>query len=111
MCWFAKTARGGSGRGRFHRSSTGPDPDCSQIMDRVIDGAAGEMCMSKRMEGKVAIITGGGSGIGAAHAWVFARAGARVAVTDIGTQGGEAIGVGMLGGGGPAASGEPRPGE
>src|SRR3546814_13621773 len=60
MCWFAKTARGGSGRGRFHRSSTGPDPDCSQIMDRVLDGAAGEMCMSKRLEGKVAIITGGG---------------------------------------------------
>ena len=41
------------------------------------------------MEGKVVLITGGGSGIGRASALAFARAGARVVVADVDTSSGE----------------------
>ena len=39
--------------------------------------------MSKRLQNKVALITGGASGIGAAHARIFAEAGARLLVCDV----------------------------
>ena len=38
---------------------------------------------NRRLEGKVAIITGSGQGLGRAAALLFARAGAKVAVVDV----------------------------
>lgn len=45
--------------------------------------------MEKRLEGKVALVTGGGSGIGRASSLAFAGQGARVIVADIMIEGGE----------------------
>jgi NAD(P)-dependent dehydrogenase (short-subunit alcohol dehydrogenase family) len=44
-----------------------------------------------QVEGKVAIVTGGASGIGAACAATLARAGAKVVVTDLDDTGGQAV--------------------
>ncbi|KAI9367741.1 hypothetical protein BJX61DRAFT_527107 [Aspergillus egyptiacus] len=44
-----------------------------------------------RLQGKVAIVTGGGSGFGAAIATRFAEEGAKVIIADINTEGGEKV--------------------
>ncbi len=42
-----------------------------------------------RLEGKVAFITGAGSGIGRSAAVLFAREGAKVVIADVNVEGGE----------------------
>ena len=55
-----------------------------------------------RLANKVAIITGAGSGIGRASAYLFAREGARIVVADIDDAGGEETVTNIKAGGGEA---------
>ena len=52
------------------------------------------MTETTRLAGKVAIVTGAASGIGAATATAFAREGARVVVADVNLEGAEKLAAG-----------------
>lgn len=56
----------------------------------------------QEMQGRVALVTGGGSGIGRASALAFARAGARVVVSDVTVEAGEATAEAVRASGGEA---------
>ncbi|MBI2704858.1 MAG: SDR family oxidoreductase [Actinobacteria bacterium] len=56
-----------------------------------------------RLQGKVAVVTGGGSGLGRASAIALAREGAAVVVGDVDTAGGEQTVEAIVGGGGQAS--------
>ena len=63
-----------------------------------------------RLENKVAVITGAGSGIGRESALLFAREGARVVVVDVNDSAGEAVASEIRESGGQAAVAELRAG-
>lgn len=58
--------------------------------------------MGNRLEGKIAIITGGASGIGEAHARVFAAEGAKVVISDVQDELGEGVATAISSDGGDA---------
>src|SRR5690606_353216 len=75
-------------------------------MRRTIPGTGGrgmdELRAARRLDGRVALVTGAGGGMGAATARILAAEGAAVAVTDLNGEAARAVAEAIVAGGGHA---------
>src|SRR5207249_9885100 len=99
--------RSSSGSSAMHRESTEvrrrAEPCIGLYPSAVRQSADAREGDRMRLEGKVALITGGASGMGMVASKLFAREGARVVLTDVTDDPGERVAGEIAGAGGEAA--------